>query len=157
MVEHDTFMGFDYVHYKLLMNWNSDYPTNCSKNVVVNSKSSLPACISDIWWCHQLHPFFFVIYCTCINHLTKINLHAGAKQTPYVLTMCCCSQPNVHKKTLLYLKRTPTVSGWSCDSFLKHNRAKCKYMIVSHRKVSPTIIITSTTWKLLTLLTSWIR
>ena len=104
--------------------------------MVVNGESSQPALlISRVPQGSVFGPLLFLIY---INDLSEINICHGAKITLYaddVLLYRTITSPEDFVTLQEDIKK---VGNWSSTNFLTLNRAKCKFVTISHRRAVST-------------------
>ena len=113
--------------------WVTDYLTDCYQTVVVNGESSQPApVISGVPQGSVLGPLLFLIY---INDLTKISLADGSKLALYADDVLLFRLINSSEDFAALQNDIDKVGLWSCNNYLKLNQAKCKYMIVSRKRI----------------------
>ena len=113
--------------------WVTDYPTDCYQTVVVNGESSQPApVISGVPQGSVLGLLHFLIY---INDLTKISLADGSRLALYADDVLLFRLINSSEDFVALQDDIDKVGLWSCTNYLKLNQAKCKYMIVSCKRI----------------------
>ena len=113
--------------------WVTDYLTDRYQTVVVNGESSQPApVISGMPQGSVLGPLLFLIY---INDLTKISLADGSKLALYADDILLFCLINSSEDFVALQDDIDKVGLWSCTNYLKLNQAKCKYMIVSRKRI----------------------
>ena len=116
-----------------IQHWVTDYLTNRYQTVVVNGESSQPApVISGVPQGSVLGPLLFLIY---INDLTKISLTDGSKLTLYADDVLWFGLINSSEDFVALQDDIDRVGLWSHTNFLKLNQTKCKYMIVSRKRI----------------------
>ena len=104
--------------------------------MVINGESSWPApVISGVPQGSVLGLLLFLIY---INDLTKINLCEGTRFTLYADDVLLYRIISASEDFVTLQEDIDKVGFWSSTNFLTLNRAKCKFMTISRRRVETT-------------------
>ena len=116
-----------------IVRWVTSYLTCRSHRVVVNGESSsqVPV-VSGVPQGSVLGPLLFIIY---INDLAECNFCPGSKLVMYADDVLLYRNILRAEDYVSLQADLDTIDEWSSSNYLQFNLSKCKYMIMSRKKM----------------------
>ena len=116
-----------------ILRWVADYLTSRSQCVVVEGDNSdVTQVLSGVPQGSVLGPLLFLIY---IDEISSIPLSSGSSRVIYADDVCIY-RPISSCSDFRYVQEdVETVEEWSAENFLNLNPSKCKYMLISRKRI----------------------
>ena len=119
-----------------LMKWITEYLTNRSQRVVVEGETSSPAqVLSGVPQGSVLGPLLFLIY---IDEVTTITLSQSSWCNLFADDLLLYKQLSNPQDLIAIQEDITSIKELSTNNYLTLNPAKCKYMIISRKRIPPT-------------------